>query len=243
MVADDYNVETDIINVNERKLDELKKDYNNFKQQMINLDNQNNLVSSVNRFNDKKIVVTENQLYSLEKDLGTVRRQAEISQNASLKKEDYIDMLRALFGILAVTTLITMFFKGNNYYKYFVGIVGLVGFLYIIKLLFGFYYRDPNRWNVTQWKTNIYGMVEGQEQDDECLGNLDETENEADTAARNKILTDIIKVRNANEQIANAEKTSADRIKVLTDRKNQIAELIKLNKESSNYKESSNNKQ
>ena len=49
-MANDYNVETDIINVNERKLDELKKDYNNFKKQMINLDNQNNLVSSVNRF-------------------------------------------------------------------------------------------------------------------------------------------------------------------------------------------------
>lgn len=236
-MANDYNVETDIINVNERKLDELKKDYNNFKKQMINLDNQNNLVSSVNRFNDKKIVVTENQLYSLEKDLGTVRRQAEISQNASLKKEDFIDMLRALFGILAVTTLITMFFKGNDYYKYFIGLVGLVGFFYIIKLLLGFYYRDPNRWNVTQWQTNIYGMAEAAEEDDECLGNFDEGQNEADTALKNKILTDIIKVRNANEQIVNAEKTSVDRIKVLSDRKNQIAELIKLNKESSNNKQ------
>lgn len=236
-MANDYNVETDIINVNERKLDELKKDYNNFKKQMINLDNQNNLVSSVNRFNDKKIVVTENQLYSLEKDLGTVRRQAEISQNASLKKEDFIDMLRALFGILAVTTLITMFFKGNDYYKYFIGLVGLVGFFYIIKLLLGFYYRDPNRWNVTQWQTNIYGMAEAAEEDDECLGNFDEGLNEADTALKNKILTDIIKVRNANEQIVNAEKTSVDRIKVLSDRKNQIAELIKLNKESSNNKQ------
>lgn len=236
MVADEYNVEDDIINVNDRKLDELKKDYNNFKKQMINLDNQNNLVSSVNRFNDKKIVVTENQLSSLEKDLGTVRRQAEISQNASLKKEDYIDMLRALFGILAVTTLITMFFKGNDYYKYFVGIVCLVGFFYILKLLFGFYYRDPNRWNVTQWKTNVYGMVQGEEQDDECLGNLDESENEADAANRNRMLTDIIRVRNANEQIDNAEKTSNDRIKVLTDRKNQIAELLKLKKEESDNK-------
>ena len=236
MVADEYNVETDIINVNDRKLDELKKDYNNFKKQMINLDNQNNLVSSVNRFNDKKIVVTENQLSSLEKDLGTVRRQAEISQNASLKKEDFIDMLRALFGILAVTTLITMFFKGNDYYKYFVGIVGLVGFLYIIKLLFGFYYRDPNRWNVTQWKTNVYGMIQEAEQEDECLGNLDENLNEADTANKNKILTDIIKVRYANEQIDNAEKTSSDRIKLLTDRKNQIADLLKLKKEESDNK-------
>ena len=91
MVAQDYDVETDILNVNDRKLDQLKTDYNNFKTQMVNLDNQNNLVSSVNRFNDKKIGVTENQLSSLEKDLGTVRRQAEISQNASLKKEDFIE--------------------------------------------------------------------------------------------------------------------------------------------------------
>jgi len=118
-MADEYNVEKDIINVNERKLDDLKKDYNNFKKQMINLDNQNNLVSSVNRFNDKKMGLTQKQLSTLEKDLGTVRRQAEISQNASLKKEDLIDMLRALFGILAVITLITMFFRGSSYYKYY----------------------------------------------------------------------------------------------------------------------------
>jgi hypothetical protein len=235
-MGDEYNVETDIINVNERKLDDLKRNYNNFKKQMINLDNQNNLVSSVNKFNDKKMGITQKQLSSLEKDLGTVRRQAEISQNSSLKKEDYIDMLRALFGILAIITLITMFFKGNAYYQYFVGIVAVVGVSYILKLLFGFYNRDPNRWNVTQWKTDIYGMIDPQEEIDECLGDLDEGLNDADTALKNKILTDIIKVRNANEQIDNAEKTSADRIKVLSDRKNQIAELIKTNKESLNKK-------
>ena len=65
-MANEYNVETDIINVNERKLDDLKKDYNNFKKQMINLDNQNNLVSSVNRFNDKKMGLTQKQLSSLD---------------------------------------------------------------------------------------------------------------------------------------------------------------------------------
>lgn len=231
MVADDYNVETDIINVNERKLDDLKNNYNNFKKQMINLDNQNNLVSSANKFNDKKIISSHNQLSSLEKDLGTVRRQAEISQNASLKKEDYIDILRTLFGILALITLITLFFKTNAYYIYFVGIIAVVGVSYILKLLFGFFYRDPNRWTVTQWKTDIYGMVDPQDESDECLGDLDENENEADTAARNKILTDIIKIRNSNEQIDNAEKTSLDRIKKLNDRKKQIAELIKSNSE------------
>ena len=125
-----------------------------------------------------------------------------------------------------------MFFRGSDYYKYFVGITGVVGFSYILKLLFGFYYRDPNRWNVTQWKTDRYSMVDKKEEVDECLGDLDEAENDADTADRNKILTDIIKIRNANEQIVNAEKTSEQKIKVLSDRKNEIAMLLKLNRES-----------
>ena len=225
-MANEYNVETDIINVNERKLDDLKKDYNNFKKQMINLDNQNNLVSSVNRFNDKKMGLTQKQLSTLEKDLGTVRRQTEISQNASLKKEDLIDMLRALFGILAVITLITMFLRGSSYYKYIIGIVATLGVLYILQILFSFYRRDPNRWNVTQWKTDIYGLVDPENETDECLGDIDELENEADTALKNKILSDIIKVRNSSEQIDNAQKTSTDRIKLLSERKKQIAELI-----------------
>ena len=227
-MANEYNVETDILNVNDRKLEDLKKDYNNFKKQMINLDNQHNLVKSVNKFNDKKIITTTNQLSTLEKDLGTVRRQAEISQNASLKREDFIDILRTIFGVLAIITLIIMFFRGTTYYLYFAGIVGVLGFSYILKTLLGFYYRDPNRWNVTQWKTDIYGMTDQpQDQADECLGNLDEDENDADTALRNNILTNIIKIRNTNEQIDNAKKTSEDRIKLLSDRKKQIAELIK----------------
>jgi len=226
-MANEYNVETDILNVNDRKLEDLKKDYNNFKKQMINLDNQHNLVKSVNKFNDKKIVSTTNQLSTLEKDLGTVRRQAEISQNASLKKEDFIDILRTIFGVLAIITLIIMFFRGTTYYLYFAGIVGLLGFSYILKTLLGFYYRDPNRWNVTQWKTDIYGMTDQPAEIDECLGDLDDGENDADTALRNNILTNIIKIRNSNEQIDNAQKTSQDRIKLLSDRKKQIAELIK----------------
>jgi hypothetical protein len=70
-------------------------------------------------------------------------------------------------------------------------------------------------------------MTEQPEEVDECLGDLDEGENDADTALRNNILTNIIKIRNTNEQIDNAQKTSQDRIKLLSDRKNQIAELIK----------------
>ena len=129
-----------------------------------------------------------------------------------------------------------MFFKGSDYYKYFVGIVGVVGFSYILKLLFGFYYRDPNRWNVTQWKTNRYGMIDKLEETDQCLGDLDEGQNEADTAARHAILTDIIKVRNANLQLANAEMTTSQKIKLLNDNKNEIAMLLKLNSESPNNK-------
>jgi hypothetical protein len=226
-MANEYNVETDILNVNDRKLEDLKKDYNNFKKQMINLDNQHNLVKSVNKFNDKKIISTTNQLSTLQKDLGTVRRQAEISQNASLKKEDLIDILRTLFGVLAIITLIIMFLRGTTYYLYIIGIVGVLGFSYILKTLFGFYYRDPNRWNVTQWTTNIYGTTEQPEEVDECLGELDDGENDADIAIRNNILTNIIKIRNTNEQIENAKKTSENRIKLLSDRKKQIAELIK----------------
>jgi hypothetical protein len=232
-MGSEYNVETDILNVNDRRLEDLKNNYNIFKKQMVNLDNQNNLVSSVNKFNDKKMMSTTQQLSALEKDLGTVRRQAEISQNSNLKKEDWIDFLRALFGILAVCTLITMFLKDNQFYAYFVGIFGSLGLFYLLKLLYGFYNRDPNRWNVSRWNTKTYSMIDEikAEEIDECLGDLDADENEADTANRNNILTNIIKIRNSNEQIDNAQKASQDRIKVLNDRKKQIAELIKTRNE------------
>jgi len=80
-------------------------------------------------------------------------------------------------------------------------------------------------------------LVDPEDETDECLGDIDELENEADTAIKNKILSDIIKVRNSNEQIDNAQKTSIDRIKLLNDRKKQIAELIQSRNEALKQKQ------
>jgi len=180
------SIDKDINDIRNRKWEDLQKHYTDFKEQIVKLDTQNNIVSSVNRFRKTRLDDNENQLMGMEKDLNTIRRQIEINQNSSKKKTDFIYLLRATLLYLCIIFLLMFTLRGHPFFPYVAGGISFLMAIYVLKTLWSFWRRDPNRWQIYQWDQ---GKVETEEEEDACL--MDEALglNTADEAEKNILLS------------------------------------------------------
>ena len=149
------DIERDIQTMQNRNLDDLKPIYNTFKNEIFKLDTHNNIISSVNRFREGQLNTNENNLMSLDNDLNTTRRQVELSENSSMKKTDWINILRYFFLYLCVLFLVIFGLRQNVYFKWIVGAITIIAVSVIGAELYSFTKRDPNRWSVLQFNPKI----------------------------------------------------------------------------------------
>jgi len=217
-------IDKDILEIQNRKWNDVKNNYSEFKSELLKLDTHNNMISSINEFRNDKMDSNENLLMSLDKDLNTMRRQVEISQNSSLKKEDWINFLRIFLLYIAIMYLLIFTLRNHPYFKWLSSIVTLILVFILGKQLWSFYNRDPMRWSVRKWNAKIYNMAQ---EEDECLADEDEGLNAADLADKNALLNEIIKYRNRETQAEDSTKLLDEREKDLIMRKKQIEETIR----------------
>ena len=138
------DIERDIQTMQNRNLDDLKPIYNTFKNEIFKLDTHN-----------------ENNLMSLDNDLNTTRRQVELSENSSMKKTDWINILRYFFLYLCVLFLVIFGLRQNVYFKWIVGAITIIAVSVIGAELYSFTKRDPNRWSVLQFNPKIRNIKMG----------------------------------------------------------------------------------
>jgi len=216
------DIDNDIRLIQNRNVEDLRTHYQSFKKELLKLDTHNNIISSVNRFRDGQLSTNEERLMSLDKDLNSTRRQVEISENSSIKKSDWINVLRYLFLYLAILCLVIFTLKTNPYFMWIVGTITIITAFTIGSELYSFTQRDPNRWSVLKFKTKIRQLDETEE--DQCL--VEDDENVADETERNRLLAEILRLKNAENQIDNSEKNLSNRIKEIETRRKEIQSTI-----------------
>ena len=220
------DINTDIGLIQSRKVEDLKTHYGTFKKELLKLDTHNNIISSVNRFRDGQLSTNEERLMSLDKDLLSTRRQVEISENSSMKKTDWIYVLRFLFLYFAVLMLVIYTLRSNPYFSWIIGCLTLITAFTIGTQLYSFAQRDPNRWSVIKFQTKIRNLADNTEDDDQCLADDDENLNQADLAERNRLLAEILRLRNAETQIDNSDQNLSNRIREIETRRKDIQSNI-----------------
>ena len=218
-------IDKDILEIQNRKWDDVKKNYAEFKNELMKLDTHNNMITSINSFRNEKMDANESKLMSIDKDLNTLRRQVEISQNSSLKKEDWIYFLRGTFLYIAIMFLLTFALRGHPYFKWLASGISLIALFVFGSRLWSFYNRDPMRWTIRKWTTKKQTVAA--EEEDECLADEDQGMNSADIADKNALLAEITRLRNRETQTEDSTKLLDDREKELLARKKQIEEIVK----------------
>jgi hypothetical protein len=216
------DIDNDIRLIQNRNVEDLRTHYQSFKKELLKLDTHNNIISSVNRFRDGQLSTNEERLMSLDKDLNSTRRQVEISENSSIKKSDWINVLRYLFLYLAILCLVIFTLKANPYFMWIISGLTIITFLIIGTQLYSFTQRDPNRWSVLKFKTKIRDLAENEE--DQCL--VEDDDNLADETERNRLLAEILRLKNAENQIDNSDKNLSNKIKEIETRRKEIQSNI-----------------
>lgn len=219
------DIDKDIQLIQSRNLEDLKTHYNTFKKELLKLDTQNNIISSVHRFRDGQLNTNEQRLMDLEKDINSKRRQVEISQNSSVKKLDWINILRFFFLYLCVLFLVIFGLRGNPYFNWIVSILTIIVLFMIGSQLYSFTQRDPNRWSVIKFKTTIRDLAT-QDEEEQCLSDPDEGLNEADLAEKNRLLAEIVRLKNTENQMDTSDKNLSIKIKDLEAQRKEIQENI-----------------
>ena len=216
------DIDNDIRLIQNRNVEDLRTHYQSFKKELLKLDTHNNIISSVNRFRDGQLSTNEERLMSLDKDLNSTRRQVEISENSSIKKSDWINVLRYIFLYLAILCVVIFTLKANPYFMWIVSGLTIITFVIIGRELYSFTQRDPNRWSVLKFKTTIRDLAENDE--DQCL--VEDDENVADETERNRLLAEILRLKNAENQIDNSDKNLSNKIKEIETRRKEIQSNI-----------------
>jgi len=216
------DIDNDIGLIQNRNVEDLKTHYQTFKKELLKLDTHNNIINSVNRFRDGQLSTNEERLMSLDKDLNSTRRQVEISENSSIKKSDWINVLRYLFLYLAILFIVIYTLKANPYFMWIISGLTIITAFIVGKELYSFTQRDPNRWSVLKFKAKIREL--DQNEDDKCL--VEEDENIADESERNRLLAEILRLKNAENQIDNSDKNLSNRIKEIEKRRKEIQSNI-----------------
>lgn len=216
------DIDNDIRLIQNRNIEDLRTHYQSFKKELLKLDTHNNIISSVNRFRDGQLSTNEERLMSLDKDLNSTRRQVEISENSSIKKSDWINVLRYLFLYLALLCVVFFTLKTNPYFMWIISGLTIITVVIIGRELYSFTQRDPNRWSVLKFTTKIRDLAENEE--DQCL--VEDDENLADETERNRLLAEILRLKNAENQIDNSDKNLSNKIKEIETRRKEIQSNI-----------------
>jgi hypothetical protein len=119
----------------------------------------------------KEIDYNSNKLNDVKNDIITLRRQVEISQNETLKRNNRLFLLKSLFVYLLILILPILLIKNNNISNSqgLISIGAITG-LFILVVLYNFYkHRNINNihYDVTNWESPTIKDVIGEEKDDQ----------------------------------------------------------------------------
>ena len=164
---DQYENEQMIKSINE-KLNLLRKEKKVAFNKKLNKYNDNTkLLQAINDDNyksdllikkqDKEINYNANKIQSSENDIITLRRQVEISQNQTLKRNNRLFLLKSLFVYLLILILPILLIKNNNISQK-VGMIsiGSITTLFVFIVLYNFYrHRRINNlhYDLTDWES------------------------------------------------------------------------------------------
>ena len=164
---DQYENEQMIKSINE-KLNLLRKEKKVAFNKKLNKYNDNTkLLQAINDDNyksdllikkqDKEINYNANKIQSSENDIITLRRQVEISQNQTLKRNNRLFLLKSLFVYLLILILPILLIKNNNISQ-IVGMIsiGSITTLFVFIVLYNFYrHRRINNlhYDLTDWES------------------------------------------------------------------------------------------
>jgi hypothetical protein len=149
------DISKDIQNIQNRNINNVKNDFSAFKDNLLKLDTQNNLINSVNNFKNRNQQKNKAQILSLRNDLNTVRRQIEIAENDSLIKNDFINILQFVFLYLGIIFLILFGLTGSEYAMPLIHILSIFFGWIFLKKVYNLMNRNKNRWTIFQFNAKI----------------------------------------------------------------------------------------
>ena len=117
----------------------------------------------------KEIDYNSNKLDDVENDMVTLRRQVEISQNETLKRNNKLFLLKSLFVYLLIIILPILLIKNNTISNTY-GLISIGGitFLFVVVILYNFYrHRNINniQYDVTDWDSPNINDIIAEEKD------------------------------------------------------------------------------
>jgi hypothetical protein len=237
MPENNYNTKynDDIEALLDRDLDSVSNDYSKFKEQIIKLDTHSNMINAADKFREKKLNYNENEITKLTKDANTLRRQVEISQDASKRKLDWIGILRLIFLYLSIEFLLLIFLRCGKILMISTFTLTLLFLIVIILKLWNFTRRDKNRWDVIKWNVDKKKLPGGDKSGtgaDSCLMS-EEDENAVDTyeETKKKMLNNVISLETQIIQMGDAGKELKFKYEELAKQKANLERLIRENTE------------
>ena len=149
------DIDKDISNINNSNIPDVKRHYRVFKDELIKLDTHNNIINSVNNFKSENERKNKAQILSISNDINTVRRQIEISENDSLMKYDFINILQVVFLYLGLLFLIIFGLTGSMYMTPLIVILSVFFTWITLRKIFNIMNRNTNRWTLYQFNPKV----------------------------------------------------------------------------------------
>lgn len=146
---------TNLVEEKKKALEELEKEYNRVTSIMNsgieNMDKSKLFLENQNR----EIYRNNEKLDTIKKDILTLRRQIEISENEFSKKSYYIFVLKNIFVFCLLTILVALLYKNDNISKErAMTIVAVLAIMLVLIVLYNVWitrYRDPNTFHKMNW--------------------------------------------------------------------------------------------
>ena len=146
---------TNLVEEKKKALVELEKEYNRVTSVMNsgieNMDKSKLFLENQNR----EIYRNNTKLETLKKDILTLRRQIEISENEFSKKSYYIFMLKNIFVFSLLSILLVLLYKNNNITKEMAtNIIIILAILLVLIIFYNLWitrYRNPHTFHKMDW--------------------------------------------------------------------------------------------
>ena len=150
-------------NQKKQALQEKKHKYNSNSKILQSIYDDNYKSDIILSKQNNEINYNSNKLENAKNDIITLRRQVEISQNETLKRNNRLFLLKSLFVYLLVLFLPILLIKNNNISN-LQGMISIAGItvLFVLVVLFNFYrHRNINsiHYDVRDWKSPTIDTV------------------------------------------------------------------------------------
>jgi peptidoglycan hydrolase CwlO-like protein len=218
----------------DRDLDSVSNDFSNFKEEIIKLDTHSNMINAADKFREKKLNYNENEITQLTKDMNTLRRQVEISQDSSKRKTDWIGILRLIFLYLSLVFLLIIFLRCGKILMISIFSLTVLFLIIIGQKLWNFTRRDKNRWDVIRWNVDKKKLPGGGNSDsgvDSCLMSAEENAIDTYEETKKKMLNNVISLETQIIQMGDSGKELKFKYEELAKQKANLERLIRENKE------------